>query len=104
MVLKRGNRGLFVLFGTRPSQRARPILERQALHAAKLTRVVGHKPESEAARVRGYEQIVCANHLTAFLQIGSNLRVMERRIVVEVERMDVGEECAERGRILRTPW
>ena len=54
--------------------------------------------------MRGNEQIVGRNHLAALLQIGSNLRVVERRVVVEVERVNVGEECAERGRVLRLPW
>ena len=51
----------------------------------------------------GDEQIVGADHLSALLQVGPNLGVVNRRVVRQVKCFHVRQECGKRSGILSAP-
>ncbi len=51
--------------------------------------------------MRGNEQVVGANQGTSLLQVGSNLGVVARGVIRQVQHRDVGQQRRERRGILR---
>ena len=51
--------------------------------------------------MRGDEQLVGANHDTPALQVRPDLRVVERGTLVEIHRLDAGEEGRQGGGVMR---
>ncbi len=75
------HRRLFIAFRAIPRNWTCPVLQAQPFHATEPGDVVRDQLEPEAACMRGDEQVVGADHLTALLQVSSDLSVVGRSVV-----------------------
>jgi hypothetical protein len=78
-------------------QRIRPILQCKAGNAAELMNVIGHKGDSNIARVGGNQEVVRADHVPRDFESGSYLAIMESGFVRIIEHNDMLQVGIERG-------
>src|ERR1700721_4416567 len=69
-----------------------PVLDLEFGHALEFAGVVRNEHNPETTRVRRDEQIVCANHRPAILEIGPNLAIVESRFTWVIEDLNVPQE------------
>src|SRR6266540_4071575 len=90
------HRRLFIVCRADTTNRTRhPIFERQTFNAIEFSDVVRHQPEPEAAGVSGNEEIVGADHLASFIQVSTDLHVVDSSVVWEFEDRDVRKKRLE---------
>ena len=80
-----------------------PVLEFQSPDPIELRGVVCDESEMPRASVCCDGQVVCPNQCTALLEVGSDLRIVQRGVLIQLKDLDVREERGERGGILRMP-
>src|ERR1700730_11872817 len=97
-----GRRRLLVVYRTRTTAGTRPVLDRQPFDAGEFGGIVGDEPEPKTAGVSGNEEIVGADHLPPFPQVGTYLSIVGRGVVGKPKTLHVGKERLERRVILRS--